>query len=132
MYCRKINSTDLQITGSADQKELDKIKPGEIVKVTIKKGRNLLHHRKFFALANVVFNNSEGFKSVEQLLYATKKSLGYVEDQILFTGEVVENVKSISFEKMDQIEFGEFYTGAVKLWADFLQITDEELESESE
>jgi len=132
MYFKKINKNDLQVNSEKDRDELNKIKVGEVVNVIIKQSRNYKHLCKLWTIAKIVVENSTGFKNKNQLMYATKKALGYVEDKILFTGEVEEAVKSIDYESMSKIKFKEFYTGAIILWSEFLGITVEELENESE
>jgi hypothetical protein len=58
---------------------LMKIKHGDVVQVEIKRPRNIMHHRKFFALINLVFENQAKYESPEHLLAALKASVGHCD-----------------------------------------------------
>lgn len=88
-------------------------KQGDLIRVKTTRVRNPGHHRLFFALLNLVFENQERYASVEHLLTALKVQLGHCDTIILGDGEVVYCPKSISFSKMDQDEFATFYDKAV-------------------
>ena len=81
--------------------------------------RNPAHHRKFFALVNLVFENlpegsfSQHIKSPELLVSALKIGAGHYdfiwaksEQNIAYQCRIP---RSISFAKMDQHEFEQFY-----------------------
>ena len=102
-------------------------------KATLTQGRNVAHHRKFFALLKLVLDNQEYFQNIDELLYAIKLKLGYtIPIKLKYTTGYMP--KSISFAKMDQREFTEFYERAL----DFIQaevipgIDREELAAEME
>ena len=87
---------------------------GEIVRVHIYKGRNLQHHRLFFALLGMVYSSQEKYLSLEALRFAIMIQSGYVEEIHLHGDRVVLKPKSISFSKMDQTQFSEFYQAALQ------------------
>jgi hypothetical protein len=103
------------------------------LKATLTQGRNVAHHRKFFALLKLVLDNQEYFQNIDELLYAIKLKLGYTIP-IKLKDTTGYMPKSISFAKMDQREFTEFYERAL----DFIQaevipgIDREELAAEME
>jgi hypothetical protein len=87
---------------------------GECVKVDVKRERNLQHHRLFFAMLNLVADNSRYYHTTDQVLTALKIALGHVETFIHpTTGKTYLIPKSIAFEKMDQDEFREFFERCV-------------------
>ena len=89
---------------------LSKVRHGEDVQVEIKRPRNIRHHRKFFALVNLVFENQEHYASVEDLLAALKSAVGHCTlIDARDGGTRIAVPKSISFAKMDQAEFDAFY-----------------------
>jgi hypothetical protein len=88
---------------------LMKIKHGDVVQVEIKRPRNIMHHRKFFALINLVFENQAKYESPEHLLAALKASVGHCDFLPGKDGMLVAVPKSIAFHKMDQTAFNEFY-----------------------
>ena len=106
---------------AADQQRLEKmrtkmrtLRPGDSMILSFKQPRNVKHHRKLFSLVRAVVENSEVYENEEMALDAIKLAAGHV-DLIPHpqTGELVPRPKSISFEKMDQAVFDEFYENAI-------------------
>lgn len=106
-----------------DWSEKNKLGIGREVKVHITMPRNLKFHRKFMALLTIVcdnlpekFTNSENSGSyignLSSLLTAIKIDMGYYE-VFRLNGKEVYQTKSISFAKMDQTEFEQFYDRAI-------------------
>ena len=99
---------------------LRRLKQGDVIKVEITKPRNIRHHRKFFALLNLVWSSCGDWPSVEDLLSELKKRMGLYDDcgEIVDreTGQVLKAVRlrSISFASMDQTEFDEFFEKAIR------------------
>lgn len=91
------------------------IPQGEIVRVTIRRPRNLMHHRKFFALIKAIFPHQAHYPTEETLLAAIKVALGYGESVKLHDGRTIIIPSSISFAKMDQGAFDSFYDRALHL-----------------
>jgi hypothetical protein len=97
---------------------LRRIKVGQVVRADVVVPRNLRHHRKFFALLNLVWAATDQWESVEDLLIELKVRLGVVRDVVLReSGEVVKVVGSISFGSMDQAEFDAFFEKSLRLLA---------------
>ena len=89
----------------------------EYVKVNVTRPRNLAHHRKFFAMLNLVFANQDKYDQFNHFFAALKIGLGHCETVVLGNGAVTYLPKSISFSKMDQTEFDKFYNDACDLVA---------------
>jgi hypothetical protein len=97
---------------------LRRIKVGQVVRADVVVPRNLRHHRKFFALLNLVWAATDQWESVEDLLIELKVRLGVVRDVVLReSGEVVKVIGSISFGSMDQAEFDAFFEKSLRLLA---------------
>ena len=94
---------------------MDRVGTSGPVMVEIRKPRNVGHHRKFFALLSLIYQNQSRYKSVEELLDAMKVMLGHCIVMRLRNGREVAVPKSIAFHTMDQIAFDEFWERAVKL-----------------
>lgn len=93
---------------------LNSIGQGELVRVKLTKPRNLKHHRKFFSMLQLVFQNQERFPTMDHLLTAVKIEAGLYEDApIDVNGRLVYIPKSISFARMDQSAFDKFYLDAI-------------------
>lgn len=94
------------------QKILHGIKPGQLVTVEVKRPRNLQHHRLWWKLCSVVAENLPGDYPAETVCELIKLRIGHV-DIIKTRGGITEIPKSISFAKMDQTQFREFFDRAV-------------------
>jgi hypothetical protein len=86
---------------------------GEILTTDVKKARNIKHHRMFFALLQLVILNQDTYRNLDDLLVDLKLRIGHYKEHVTAKGELVYVPKSISFDKMDQIEFGEFFKKAI-------------------
>lgn len=94
----------------------DKMKDGAGYLVNLHRPRNLLHHRKLFALLNLVQENTDKWATVETLLDDLKISTGLFDTRInVLSGLPYATPKSISFASMTQDEFEEWYDKAVDL-----------------
>ncbi len=87
---------------------------GEIVEVTVKRPRNIRHHRMFFALLNLVWQNTdqEKWPTVDDLLTEVKLVTGHYDRRVISFEGGRYNVltpRSISFAAMDQVGFDAFF-----------------------
>jgi hypothetical protein len=105
----------------------------DVMMVEIRKPRNLAHHRLYWGLMAKVWENTD-YPSVEALSGAIKVAAGIRTEFTLPNGTVGWIPGSISFAKMDQTEFSEFYNKVCDLIAaHFLPgVTSEELKHEVE
>jgi len=94
----------------SDYDNFKKLKRDSTLLFDIKQERNSQHHRKFFALINMVFQNQEVFQDIEHLRKELTIESGFYNEYRTFDGEVKREAKSISFSAMDQIEFNELYS----------------------
>lgn len=96
--------------------EMDAISDGQFFTAKLKVPRNINHHRKFFALLNVVYPNQSEACTSEDFLDNIKIGIGHCTwKEISLQGFTVKypKPKSISFEKMGQPEFNVFYDKAM-------------------
>ena len=115
VYMRK-HLAALRPDNSEAAELINKIKLNDVVLVEIRKPRNLAHHRKFFAMLQVVLSNTEKYSNLDDLLEDFKIAIGefdWVERQV--NGKVYEVPKgrSISFARMKQDDFDIFYDRAI-------------------
>ena len=97
---------------------MQKWKIGDVVAATVRRPRSIQHHRKLFAMLNLVWEGSaiqDTYPSVDCLLDALKHAMGHVETFRSIHGDVLMKPKSISFESMPQDEFNRFYDQAVEI-----------------
>lgn len=96
------------------RRKLETMKPGRWLRLEWSTPRNGPHHRKFMALVSLVTENSEVYRTKEQALVAIKLAAAYFDPHIdPRTGEITNQVRSISYDAMDQEEFERFYSAAL-------------------
>ncbi len=100
----------------ADFEEKKKLKIGIVYKVKVTKARNYEFHKKYFALINCAWEyQNEGvvkhFKNnIELFRESVQVAAGHCDmEYSISKNEWIEKSKSISFDKMDEIEFQELY-----------------------
>lgn len=95
---------------------LSKLPDDVTLTVETKRARNPDHHRKFFALLQIAFENQQtDFPTLEAMLDAIKIEMGHAELRKKLSGETYWAPKSISFHSMGQDRFAEFYNQALDL-----------------
>lgn len=91
------------------------VKDGKQVMATFKAARNPRHHRLFFALLRVLVDNTDLFAGDTEL--ARKAILTDCRECDVWvhpkTGEVRVEVRSIQYEKMDQVRFSRLFDRAL-------------------
>ena len=101
---------------------LKKIKIGEIYENEIKKPRNYKFHRKFFALLKLVFENQDKYDNIKDLRVEIELKTGNYEEHLTLKGKIIYIPKSISFDKMDDIEFEKLYNKSIDIiLSDFIK-----------
>ena len=95
---------------------LDRIKDAVDIMVEVRRPRNVRQHRLFFALLNLLVENSDDFDNVEQALTAVKIGIGEADPIIDGrTGKTFWTVRSIAFESCDQDRFTRIFDRALFL-----------------
>jgi len=118
-----VYNSDLEALKSA------KLKENDIYEVDIKRKRNYEFHKKYFALVNLCFDNQETFTEFEDLRnYLTMKA-GYVKKIETGTGQMILPL-SISFAKMDNIEFEQLYQKTIDVICKFIDVDEKGIMSE--
>lgn len=112
LLLRKTMNGRLEPIDDMGREALSKIGKGEILRAEIKRPRNVDHHRKFFAMLQIVYQNQEHYQSTDDLLDVLKLRVGHCRTIQTKHGEV-KIPESISFAAMDQTAFNEFYDKAV-------------------
>jgi len=97
----------------SDLEKLKKIKPNEPIECTITKKRNIMFHRKFFALLNMVYQNQERYNNIDHLRKDLTIEAGYYTERPNLEGEAIKEADSISFAKMDDHTFQEYYNRVI-------------------
>lgn len=95
-----------------DARALDGIAQGERVRIDIRQWRNLGRHRAYWAMLGDVIEATECALTPERLHEVLKLETGVVDLIRLPNGMTVAIPGSISFEKMEEAEFVEFFRRA--------------------
>ena len=110
----------------ADLDEKRKLKLGETYEVEIKRPRNVKFHRKFFALINEGWSNTETDMPVDVYRKWVTMRAGYYTIYHTPKGQLYEPV-SISFSNMDEDAFQEVYSRVLDVIIDDLGVTADEM-----
>lgn len=97
-----------------DKENLKRFKAGEPFMAQVTKPRNLRFHRKAFALFNMVFENQEVYRNLDDLRHDLTIEAGYFIEGSNIHGEVIKRAKSISFAAMDDLEFSNYYNAVIE------------------
>lgn len=107
-----------------DQESIEAIRQipdNSIVKIQVSIPRNVRHHRMFFALINLVWQAQREpriFPTRDALRDAIKIASGHVREVRDLQGRTHIVPDSISFGRMDNIAFKEFFDSAVRIILD--------------
>lgn len=110
-----------------DSLDLRKLGIGDILIAKSLDRRNAQHHRKFFALISIVFDNlpeqyDRYFPTKDDLRYELIKRAGFFSEYTDLKGNKQYRSESISFENMGQKRFEEVYDRVLTVivkWFDF-------------
>ena len=117
----------------ADAIVLEKMAQGATWCFSVHRERNAKHHRKFFSLIRVVWDNlpeqlDDHYPDIEHLRAEITMKAGHFTTFTTTKGERVYLPKSIAFDKMDQTEFDAFYSKVVDIiLKHFLPVEREDL-----
>lgn len=121
IFC-KVTAHGLVPLYDSDYELKKRLRVGSVVKCKVSNPRNYEHHKKFFALVRLTFDNlpanlAEYFKvhNEEDMLRRFKRDLGYFKTNLNERGEKEIEYQSISFSAMEQHEFERFYNQCIDL-----------------
>ncbi|MEL7452435.1 MAG: DUF1367 family protein [Pseudomonadota bacterium] len=99
---------------------------------TIRRPRNLGHHKKYMALLQVVYPHQDTWPTFTSFRKALACALGHGLVVKSKDGREIMDADSISFAKMDQDEFQQFYDRAIRLICERIlpNVNSEDLERE--
>jgi hypothetical protein len=114
IHVRKFNKAFTPVTDD-DWNIFNKLSPDEEFYFDIKKVRNPLLHRKFFALIKIGFNNfPEQYESITPNIEVFRSQMLVMAGhcRVYYDWSGVEHIeaKSINFETVDDIEFAQIYS----------------------
>ena len=108
---------------------LKKIENGQGIIIEYKPKRNYKFHKKLFALLNLIYQNQEHYKSIDNILECVKFRAGYYESIITHHSKVHLKTKSISFDEMDNLEFEKFYSKSIDVALELTKLSKNDIEN---
>jgi hypothetical protein len=94
----------------SDKEIVDQLKIGQTYRFKVSKPRNYKFLQKFFVLCKIAFDNQEQYNNFDQFRNDLTIESGFYEMRTnYFTGELMPVAKSISFAKMSEFEFKQFF-----------------------
>jgi len=127
IYVIKTLAGHLHACYDADVESFKKMPLNEPIKISYTKQRNAKFHRKFFALVNLVYQNQEVYNNIDHLRKHLTIAAGFYDVVYDLTGCETKEAKSISFNKMDDAEFSEFYSRFIDVIHEYFGFDKEEL-----
>ncbi len=97
--------TGLRAFDALGEEVLADYKVGETLKVEITRPRNLRYLKKYFALLRVLYPHQTTYPTMTKFRAAVQCALGFCESFKDAAGRTVLIPDSISFAKMDDVEF---------------------------
>lgn len=113
------------------EEAMQKVPVGAQVLLTVRKPRNVHHHRKLFALLNLAVEQTDRWADAAILLEDLKLATGLFETRVsALTGMPYPVPASISFAAMSQDRFEQWYRKAVAVLSEHLGTDVETLSAE--
>lgn len=121
IFC-KVTPYGLVPLHDSDLDRKNRLRVGTVVRCSVRNPRNYEHHKKFFALVRLTFDNLPlplverwNIRNEEDMLRRFKRDLGYFTATVNEHGEREIEYQSISFAAMEQHEFERFYNQCIDL-----------------
>lgn len=108
-----------------DRTTASKIPVGEDNVFRLQRIRNPRHHRKFFALIKLAFENQDEYKDIDVFRKVMQMRAGYFDTVVTEKKVTLYLPKSISYGELDQIGFQELYEKTYVEITKFLKIEKE-------
>lgn len=87
------------------------------VRANLTMPRSLPRHRLYWLLLGIVADNQEVYRTAEDLHFALKVRLRYIEEFRLIGDEIIIRPRSTDFDSMDEVEFRQYMDGALEVIA---------------
>jgi len=118
-----------------DVEDYRRVGIGDILRAKALDERNVQHHRKFFALIRVVFDNmpeqyDKHFPTQDDLRHELIKRAGFYKEYTDLKGNKQYRADSISFDNMSQKRFEQLYSRVLDVVVQWFAFDREILESE--
>jgi hypothetical protein len=115
----------------ASSELMRKYKVGDIYKASVTKSRSYQHHKLAFALLSLTYENQDRYTNFDDFRKAVALAAGHSREYISLDGEIVREAGSLSYDALDEVEFGKIMPIMMTICAHILHDMDlSELEAE--
>lgn len=97
-----------------------KFKNGDAYRAEVVKPRSYQHHKLCFALLGLTFENQERYTDFTMFRKAVALEAGHVEELIGIDGSVTILPRSLSYDELDEVEFGQVMPKLMTVCANIL------------
>jgi hypothetical protein len=104
-----------------------KIKVNSMYEFEYKKPRNYMFHKKFFAIVNLAYHNQDTYNNIDDMREDLIIDAGFYYNTKTMHNETTKKALSISFAKMEEIEFNELYSRVADVIVKWLGIDKQDI-----
>jgi len=119
MYLRK-TLTGFVPADDASNEACKHFKLGVVFRADVVKPRSYQHHKLCMALLNLTFENQDRWDSFEVFRKVVARAAGHVIEYPDVNGEMVVEADSLSYERLDEVEFGKVMAAMMTVCAHLL------------
>lgn len=130
LYLKK-TLTGFQAADEPSREAWSKFKLGEVYRSDVVKPRSYKHHKQIMALLNLTYENQDRWSDFESFRKAVALAAGHTEEVIGVDGEIHRLPASLSYDRLDELEFTKVAGAMMTVCAHILHDMDlGELEAE--
>lgn len=108
-----------------------KYKIGEVYKADVVKPRSYQHHKLCMALLSMTYENQDRYTDFTVFRKAVALAAGHSIEYVSLDGEIIREAGSLSYDALDEVEFGQLMPRMMTVCAHLLHDMDlDELEAE--
>lgn len=121
----KRTPTGFQAADEWSFETLKRFKIGDVYRANVRKSRNYEHHKLAFALLSLTFKNQERYTNFDDFRKAVALAAGHSTELMTVDGEIIRLPGSLSFDALDEVEFGRVMQNMLTVCAHILHDMDE-------
>lgn len=115
----------------ASSELMRKYKVGEVYRADVVKPRSYQHHKLCMALLSLTYENQDRYQNFDDFRKAVALASGHSREFTSLDGEIIREAGSLSYDALDEVEFGQLMPRMMTVCAHILHDMDlTELEAE--
>lgn len=113
-----------EIIEDRDIEQWHKVHSGEVLEFKVSRIRDVVQHRKYFAMIKLAFENQQHFENENRLRKWAQMKAGYYKAYPAPNGQTIYEPDSIAYSCMDEDDFTQLRARVGDVLIEFLQIKD--------